>query len=112
MLFVSALTGQRVSKIFPLIRQVMTEFRKRIPTAEVNAFFSEAWEKRHPPLYRGKRVKLYYATQARHSPPTFVLFINEPRGISEPYIRYLQGRLRQAYGFEGVPIKILCRRRR
>lgn len=111
-IFVSALTGQRVTKIFPLIRSVTEEFRKRIPTAEVNTFFTSVWEQRHPPLYRGKRTKLYYATQVRHSPPTFVLFVNEPSGVPAPYLRYLQNRLREVYGFQGVPLKILCRRRR
>jgi GTP-binding protein len=111
-LFVSALTGQRVSKIFAAIEEVVAEYRKRIPTAELNAWLKEAVQSYSPPLYRNRPVKLYYISQVAVAPPTFVLFTNEPRGIGESYQRYLTRRLRENYGFTGTPLRLLFRHRR
>jgi GTP-binding protein len=111
-LFISALTGQRVAKIFEAIDQVIAEHRKRISTADLNKWLQEATEGYPPPLYRNHRVKLYYVSQVTVAPPTFVLFSNEPRGLGESYQRYLLRRLREKYGFTGTPLRLFLRKRR
>ena len=111
-LFISALTGQRVAKIFEAIDQVIAEHRKRISTAALNNWLQEATEGYPPPLYRNHRVKLYYVSQVTVAPPTFVLFTNEPRGLGESYQRYLLRRLREKYGFTGTPLRLFLRKRR
>ena len=111
-LFVSALTGQRVSKIFAAIEEVVAEHRKRIPPAELNQWLQEAVQNYPPPLYRHRSVKLSYISQVAVRPPTFVIFTNEPQGIGESYQRYLTRRLRENYGFTGIPLRLLFRHRK
>jgi len=111
-LFISALTGQRVAKIFEAIDQVIAEHRKRISTGELNHWLQEATEGYPPPLYRNHRVKLYYISQVAVAPPTFVLFTNEPQGLGESYQRYLLRRLREKYGFTGTPLRLFLRKTR
>jgi len=111
-LFISALKGQRVSKIFGAIEEVVAEHRKRIPTAELNRWLKGAVQNHPPPLYRNRSVKLYYISQVAVSPPTFALFTNEPRSIDESYPRYLIRRLRENYGFTGAPLRLLFRDRK
>jgi GTP-binding protein len=111
-LFISALTGQRVAKIFEAIDHVIAEHRKRISTADLNNWLQGATEGYPPPLYRNHRVKLYYISQVTAAPPTFVLFTNEPQGLGESYQRYLLRRLREKYGFTGTPLRLFLRTRR
>ncbi len=111
-LFISALTGQRVSKLFETIDAVISEHRKRIATAKLNQWLQEIFQNNPPPLAGSRTVKLYYISQVTTAPPTFVLFTNEPRGITEPYLRYLMRQLRERYGFAGSPLRILLRRRK
>jgi GTP-binding protein len=111
-LFISALTGQRVSKLFETIDAVISEHRKRIATAKLNQWLQEIFQNNPPPLAGSRTVKLYYISQVTTAPPTFVLFTNEPRGITEPYLRYLMRQLRERYGFTGTPLRILLRRRK
>ncbi len=111
-LFISALTGQRVSKLFETIDAVINEHRKRIATAKLNQWLQEIFQNNPPPLAGSRTVKLYYISQVATAPPTFVLFTNEPRGITEPYLRYLMRQLRERYGFAGAPLRILLRRRK
>ena len=111
-LFISALTGQRVSKLFETIDMVISEHRKRIATAELNQWLQEIFQNNPPPLAGSRTVKLYYISQVATAPPTFVLFTNEPRGITEPYLRYLMRQLRERYGFAGTPLRILLRGRK
>jgi len=110
-LFISALTGQRVSKIFALIETVVQEYRKRIPTGDLNRWLQETIRTFPPPTYRNHAVKLYYISQIDVSPPVFVLFANAPKGLQEPYQRYLTRRLREEFGFAGVPLRFLIRQR-
>ena len=110
-LFISALKGQRVSKIFAAIEEVSAEHRKRIPTAELNRWLKDAVQNHPPPPYRNRPVKLYYISQVAVSPPTFALFTNEPRGIDESYQRYLTRHLRENYSFTGAPLRLLFRQR-
>jgi len=111
-LFVSALKGQRVDKIFEAVEEVIAEHRKRIPTAELNHWLREVVQSYPPPLYHQRSVKLYYISQVGVAPPTFVLFVNDPRGIGESYSRYLTRRLREKYGFVGSPLRLFFRQRK
>ena len=110
--FVSALTGQRVSKIYSFIDAVMREHRKRIPTGDLNRWFRETVQTYPPPLFRNHPVKLFFITQAGVAPPMFVIFANDPKGVTEPYQRYLAHRLREKFGFEGAPLRLRIRQRR
>jgi GTP-binding protein len=111
-LFISALTGQRTSKIFEAIDQATAEHRKRVTTGELNQWLQDAVVRYAPPLYRNRQVKLFYISQVGVAPPTFILFTNEPQGLAESYQRYLIRRLREKYGFTGSPIRLYLRRRR
>lgn len=111
-LTVSAVTRQRVTKVFDEIDRIMGERAKRIPTADLNRLFARLTAGHEPPLYRGRRVKLYYVTQVGTEPPTFVVFVNEPKGVHFSYLRYLENGLREAFGFQGTPVRIFAKRRR
>jgi GTP-binding protein len=111
-LFISALTGQRVSRIFAAIEQVVKEYRKRIPTGNLNKWLQETLQELPPPLSRNRPVKIFFLSQVTASPPTFVFFTNHPQAITESYQRYLLRRLRKRYGFSGVPIRFLFRQRK
>jgi len=110
-IFVSAKSGQRVPKIIPEVDKVMAQYARRVTTSELNRVFSEATETKHAPLSQGRRVKFYFATQVSIKPPTFVIFTNSPEGIHFSYERYLANRFREAFGFEGTPIRLLFRGR-
>jgi GTP-binding protein len=111
-LFVSALSGQRVTKILDQVNYCFTQYQKRIETAELNQFLARLIQEHPPAHYRGKPIKFYYATQAAIKPPTFVFFTNFPTGIHFSYERYIINQLREAYGFEGTPLKIFFRGRK
>lgn len=109
--FVSALTGRRLDKIFPLIVQTWQEQHKRIPTALLNELLEDAIAVNPPSPVKGKRVKIFYVTQPEVKPPTFVFFVNEPEMIHFSYRRYLENRLREAFSFSGTPIIIKFKKR-
>jgi GTP-binding protein len=109
--FVSALTGQRVSKIMGEVERVMAQYAKRVATGELKRAFDAAVAAHHPPLVQGKRVKFYYATQVGTKPPTFVIFTNRSEGIHFSYERYLANKLREAFDFTGTPIRLIFRGR-
>jgi GTP-binding protein len=111
-LTVSSMTRQRVTKVFDEIDRVMEERQKRVPTAELNRLFERITTVHEPPMYRGKRVKYFYCTQAGVKPPTFIVFVNYPEGVHFSYLRYIENHLREAFGFHGTPIRIHARRRR
>ena len=111
-LTISALTKQRVTKVFDEIDRIVAEREKRVPTGELNQVFERLTKRHEPPLYRSKRVKYYYATQVSIKPPTFVLFVNYPEGVHFSYIRYIENNLREAFGFHGSPLRIYAKRRR
>lgn len=111
-LFISALTGLRVHKVWEMITQVDRERKKRIPTAELNAFIEEMVETYHPPAKGGRFIKIFYVTQAEGDPPTFIFFTNYPKYIENPYIRFLENRIREKYGFMGTPIRLVFKARK
>ncbi len=104
--FVSALTGQRVTKIMSEVEKVAAEFNKRIPTPGLNKVLAEAEKTHQPPIYQGKRLKFFYMTQVSVRPPSFVVFVNKAEGVHFSYQRYLVNKLREAFGFDGVPIRV------
>ncbi len=106
---VSALTKQRVTKVFEMIEKIMEERKKRIQTAKLNTVMKGIITHHPPQHYRGKEIKIYYSTQVSTEPPTFTIFVNYPEGINEQYLRYIEKGLRKTFGFEGTPIKIFIR---
>jgi GTP-binding protein len=110
-LFVSALTGQRAAKIIKDVEMVSEQFNRRIPTAALNTALQEAVEAHQPPISKGRRIKFFYMTQTAVRPPTFVVFTNQADGIHFSYQRYLTNKLREAFGFVGVPLRIEYRDR-
>ncbi len=110
-LSISALTRQRTSKIFPLVDKVVEECRKRIPTARLNEFTAKVRSEKAPPLYRGGAVRIRYITQIKTSPPGFVLFANRPKGLTPAYLRFLERRMREQFGFKGTPIRFFVKKK-
>src|SRR6476620_487068 len=108
---ISAKTGQRVGRVLELAIDIWGERRKRIPTAELNRVLRRASERQQPPVVRGRRPKIFYGTQAAVAPPTFVFFANDAASIHFSYRRYLENQLRDAFGFDGTPIKLVFRDR-
>jgi GTP-binding protein len=102
----SAQRGDGVDRLLDVIDKVAREHKKRIPTAQLNRFFSEVIEEMPPPLHHGRAVRIHYLTQAASRPPTFVLWANTPDGLAPSYKRFLANRLRERYGFRGTPIRI------
>ena len=110
MIFVSAMTGQRVEKIFKLVDKAAEENRRRVSTSVINEVIEEAVRWHSPPTSRqGRQGKIYYGTQVTSSPPTIVLFVNDPKRFGDNYRRYMESQFRQQLGFAGTPIRLLWR---
>lgn len=109
--FISALTGQRVTEALELLEYVVDQNSLRIKTGLLNEVLEEAFLLREPPGYRGKKLKLLYATQVGIKPPTFLLFVNDPELMHFSYERYLENALRDAFGFVGTSIRIILKKR-
>ena len=110
--FISALTGQRVGQVIPLALRVQEERLVRIPTAEVNRIVREATSRQAPPSKAGKRLKIYYASQVRVDPPTFLFHINDKRLLHFSYERFLENQIRARYPYTGTPIRLSFRERK
>jgi len=110
-LTISALTGQRVTKIFNLVDDVFDQYATRVETGPANKILKEATEKTEPSLHKGKRLKFYYMTQISAKPPTFVCFVNYPEAVHFSYKRYLINQIRKATGLNQTPLRLLFRRR-
>jgi GTP-binding protein len=108
---ISAKTGHGVSKIFNLVEEVYGQYERRIGTGELNRIFEVAVKKTEPPLYKGRRLKFYYATQVSVKPPTFVCFVNFPDGVHFSYSRYLVNQIREGSELDKTPVKIIFRKR-
>ncbi|HSH46745.1 MAG TPA: GTP-binding protein, partial [Longimicrobiales bacterium] len=111
-LFTSAVTGQRVQKALDLVLEVAEERGRRVATSQVNDVLQALAARQPPPHYRGRPVKLLYATQSGTNPPTFVIFVNDRNGITDNYERYLYNGFREAWGFKGTPLRIKFRSRK
>ena len=103
-LFVSALTRQRIYRVLDVCLNVFRARDQRILTAELNRVMQTAIQQHHPPTWRNRHVQIKYVTQVGTSPPVFAFFCNYPQGVREPYVRYLENRLRDAFHFTGVPV--------
>ena len=110
--FISALTGQRVSKVLDTANEVYASSTKRITTGLLNDVLNDAQAAQQPPYVSGRQLRIYYATQASISPPTFVLFVNDEELMHFTYERYLENQLRKAFGFEGTPVRFILRNRK
>ena len=111
-LFISALTGQRVNKVLEAVRAAHAEATKRVTTGLLNDILTDAQAALQPPATSGRRLKIYYATQQAVQPPTFVMFVNDQTRIHFSYERYLEKQFRKAFGFEGTPLKFILRERK
>ena len=112
LLFVSALTKQRVVKILELVNYVEQQQCLFIQTNVLNEVLNEAVLLTPPPTFKGKKLKIFYGTQVEVKPPHFILFVNEPNLLHFSYRRYLENKIRENFGFEGVAIRLTARRRR
>ncbi len=110
-IFISAKTGQRVERLYELIKYVADQNAMRISTGKLNDVLAEATARVQPPSDKGKRLKIYYMTQASSKPPTFVTFVNNAELFHFSYQRYLENRIRETFGLEGTPIRITVRER-
>jgi GTP-binding protein len=112
LLFISAKTGQRVAQVLPTALHVNEERLKRLSTSEVNKTLQRAQDIHPAPSKAGKQLRIYYGTQVRSDPPTFILYVNDPKLAHFTYKRFLENRIREVYGFQGTPIRLVLRPRR
>lgn len=110
--FISARTGQRVDQVLEAAEAASEQNSRRVTTGVLNEVIAEATTMNPPPASHGKRLRIYYSSQVTTRPPTFVLFCNEPRLVTDHYTRYLENKIREAFGFEGTPIRLIFRQRR
>jgi len=111
-LFISAKTGQRVNKLYEMIDAVIENHAMRVQTGVLNEIMTEAVAMQQPPADKGKRLRLYYITQAAVKPPTFVIFVNDKELMHFSYTRYIENQIREAFGFKGTPLKFIIRERK
>lgn len=112
LVFISALTGQRLPKLFDTIDAVIENCALRVGTGVLNEIMTEAVAMQQPPSDKGKRLRLYYITQAAVKPPTFVIFVNDKELMHFSYTRYIENQIRNAFGFKGTPLKFIIRERK
>ncbi|MCR4880674.1 MAG: ribosome biogenesis GTPase Der [bacterium] len=111
-IFISALEKQRLTKIFDLVNEVYEQWTKRVSTSLFNKIILEAYTLNPPIIEKNKRLRIYYATQVSISPPEFVVFVNDNTLVKPAYKRYLEKKLREAFGFNGVPFKVFFKNRK
>jgi GTP-binding protein len=111
-IFISAVTGQRIGKLFETIDMVIENQSLRISTGVVNEIVTEATALQQPPSDKGKRLKIFYTTQVGVKPPTFVIFVNDKELMHFSYTRYLENKIREAFGFRGTSLKFIIRERK
>ena len=109
--YVSAKTGQRIPRLFELIKKVYEETNKRVTTGNLNDMLNDATARHQPPTDKGKLLKIYYMTQSSVAPPTFVIFCNNAELFHFTYQRYIENNIRTTFGFEGTPIRLVIRQR-
>ncbi|MCR5129472.1 MAG: ribosome biogenesis GTPase Der [Lachnospiraceae bacterium] len=112
LLFVSAETGQRLPKLYEMIDVVIENHAMRVQTGVLNEIMAEAVALQQPPTDKGKRLRLFYITQASVKPPTFVIFVNDKELMHFSYTRYIENKIREAFGFQGTPLKFIIRERK
>jgi GTP-binding protein len=110
--FTSALTKQRVHRLTELIQYVAEQHTMRVQTSVLNEVITDAVDINPPPSVKGRRLKIFFATQPDVKPPTFILFVNDPEIMHFSYLRFIENRLRESFGFEGTPLKLIVRGRK
>ena len=110
--FISAKTGQRIDNLFEEILEANIQHKRRVTTGMLNDIINDATARQQPPADKGKRLKIYYGTQSSTAPPTFVLFCNSTDLFHYSYLRYIENRIREAFGFSGTPIRFILRERK
>lgn len=111
-LYISAKTGQRVDQVMPLALRVQEERLARLTTSTINAIIHKAQDAHPHPSHAGRALRMYYGTQVRSDPPTFMIYVNDPKLMHFTYLRYLENQIRKEYGFIGTPIRIVTKGRR
>ena len=111
-IFISAKTGQRLHRIYEMIDVVIENNSMRVATGVLNEIMTEAVAMQQPPSDKGKRLRLYYITQVAVKPPTFVIFVNDKQLMHFSYSRYIENRIRDAFGFRGTSLKFIIRERK
>jgi GTP-binding protein len=111
LLFISAKTGQRVHRVLPLALQVQDERLVKLSTSQLNKVLQNAQDRHPAPTFSGLQLRIYYATQVRSDPPTFMLYVNNPKSAHFSYLRYLENQLREYYPFIGTPIRLVLKPR-
>ncbi len=112
LMFISAKTGQRIDKLLEEIKRINEQHKRRITTGMLNDMLNEAMAKQQPPSDKGKRLKIYYGTQASVAPPTFILFVNSQELFHYSYLRFIENQMRMMFGFEGTPLKFIIREKK
>ncbi len=108
-LFISAISGQRVARVLPLAQRIYAERLQRLSTSQINAIIREATGRQSPPTHGGRKLRIYYGTQTSIDPPTFVFFVNDAKMVHFAYQRFLENQIRQQRPFEGSPLKMIFR---
>ncbi len=111
-LFISAKTGQRVNQVLPMALRVQEERLVRLSTSQINQILQAAQNEHQAPAHAGRQLKIYYGTQVRSDPPTFLLYVNEPKLAHFSYLRFLENKIREKYPFLGTPVRIVLKPRR
>lgn len=112
LLFISAKTGQRVDQVLPMALQVQEERLARLTTSKINEVIHNAQDAHPHPSHAGRQLKMFYGTQVRSDPPTFMIYVNDPKLMHFSYLRYIENQIRAEYGFLGTPIRIVTKGRR
>ena len=112
LLFISAKTGQRVDQVLPMALRVQEERLARLTTSKINEVIQRAQDAHPHPSHAGRQLKMFYGTQVRSDPPTFMIYVNDPKLMHFSYLRYLENQIRAEYGFLGTPIRIVTKGRR
>jgi ribulose 1,5-bisphosphate synthetase/thiazole synthase len=112
LVFISAMTGQRINKLYELIDMVIQNHSLRVGTGVLNEIMAEAVAMQQPPSDKGKRLRLYYITQVAVKPPTFVIFVNDKELMHFSYTRYIENQIRDTFGFKGTPLRFIIRERK
>ena len=111
LLFISAKTGQRVDQVLPMALRVQEERLARLTTSKINEVIHRAQDNHAHPSHAGRQLKMFYGTQVRSDPPTFMIYVNEPKLMHFTYLRYLENQIREEYGFLGTPIRLVLKGR-
>jgi len=112
LLFISARTGQRVEQVLPLALRVQEERLARLTTSQINQILMKAQDEHPAPSRAGRALKMYYGTQVRSDPPTFMIYVNDPKLAHFSYRRFVENRIRAEYGFLGTPIRLVMKGRK